>query len=75
VGRARGARDALLGLGLDEGDRVAILAHNCVEWLEIYAATANAGLVMVPINFRLVGNEIRYLLEDARPRPSSCSMT
>jgi len=56
-----------LGLGLDEGDRVA--------WVEIYAATANAGLVMVPINFPLVGNEIRYLLEDARPRPSSCSMT
>ena len=67
MGRARGARNALLGLGLDEGDRVA--------WVEIYAATANAGLVMVPINFPLVGNEIRYLLEDARPRPSSCSMT
>ena len=32
-----------------------MLAYNCVEWLEIYAATAKAGLVAVPINFRLVG--------------------
>ena len=42
--------NALLGLGLAKGDRVAVLAYNCVEWLEIYAATAKAGLVMVPLN-------------------------
>ena len=47
--------NALLGLGLAKGDRVAILAYNCVEWLEIYAATAKAGLIAVPINFRLTG--------------------
>ena len=47
--------NALLGLGLAKGDRVAVLAYNCVEWLEIYAATAKAGLVAVPINFRLIG--------------------
>ena len=32
--------NALLGLGLAKGDRVCVLAYNCVEWLEIYAATA-----------------------------------
>ena len=42
----------------------AVLAYNCVEWLEIYAATAKAGLVAVPINFRLVGPEIRYIVEN-----------
>src|SRR6185369_9749747 len=46
--------NALLGLGLAKGDRVAVLAYNCVEWAEIYAATAKTGLVVVPINFRLV---------------------
>jgi acyl-CoA synthetase (AMP-forming)/AMP-acid ligase II len=56
--------NALIGLGLAKGDRVAVLAHNCVEWLEIYAATAKAGLVAVPINFRLVGEEIRYIVEN-----------
>jgi acyl-CoA synthetase (AMP-forming)/AMP-acid ligase II len=56
--------NALLGLGLAKGDRVAVLAYNCVEWLEIYAATAKAGLLAVPINFRLVGEEIRYIVEN-----------
>jgi acyl-CoA synthetase (AMP-forming)/AMP-acid ligase II len=57
--------NALLGLGLEKGDRVAILAFNCVEWLEIYVAIAKAGLVAVPINFRLVGPEIQYIAENA----------
>jgi acyl-CoA synthetase (AMP-forming)/AMP-acid ligase II len=56
--------NALLGLGLAKGDRVAVLAYNCVEWLEIYAATAKAGLIAVPINFRLVGEEIHYIAND-----------
>src|SRR5215472_14657993 len=56
--------NALLGLGLAKGDRIAVLAYNCVEWLEIYAATAKAGLVAVPINFRLVTEEIRYIVEN-----------
>src|SRR5438105_1070905 len=56
--------NALLGLGLEKGDRVAVLAYNCVEWLEIYAAAAKAGVLAVPINFRLVGREIRYIVEN-----------
>src|SRR6187431_2140693 len=57
--------NALLGLGLAKGDRVAVLAYNRVEWAEIFAATAKAGLVALPINFRLVGQEIRYIVENA----------
>ena len=44
---------------------MAVLAYNCVEWLEIYAATAKAGLVAVPINFRLTAAEASYIVEDA----------
>ena len=62
--RACRLANALLGLGLAKGDRVAVLAYNCVEWLEIYAATAKAGLIAVPINFRLVGEEIRYIVQN-----------
>src|SRR5262245_59851509 len=62
--RSRRLANALLGLGLAKGDRIAVLAYNCVEWLEIYAATAKAGLVAVPINFRLVAEEIRYIVEN-----------
>jgi fatty-acyl-CoA synthase len=57
--------NALLGLGLSKGDRVAILAYNCVEWCEIFAATAKAGLVALPINFRLVGKEVQFIVDNA----------
>src|ERR1700726_3558575 len=57
--------NALVGLGLEKGDRIAVLAYNCLEWMEIYAAVAKAGLVVVPINFRLVGSEVRYIVENS----------
>ncbi len=63
--RARRLANALSGLGLGKGDRVAVLAYNCLEWLELYAATAKAGLIIVPINFRLVPEEIAWILDHA----------
>src|SRR5678816_2955096 len=61
--RACRLANALLALGLERGDRVAILAYNCVEWMEIYIALAKASLVAVPVNFRLLAPEIRYIVE------------
>lgn len=55
----------LRGLGLAPGDRVGVLATNCIEWMEIYVAMARAGLVVVPLNFRLTGPEIAYILGHA----------
>jgi fatty-acyl-CoA synthase len=66
--RANRLANALIGLGLRKGDRVAVLAYNCIEWMEIYAATAKAGLVMVPVNFRLLAPEIRYIAQDCDAR-------
>jgi acyl-CoA synthetase (AMP-forming)/AMP-acid ligase II len=66
--RACRLANALTGLGLAKGDRVAVLAYNAVEWLEIYAATALAGLVAVPVNFRLTGAEVRYIVENCDAR-------
>src|SRR5262245_27314916 len=60
--------NGLLGLGLTKGDRVSVLAYNCVEWMEIYAAAAKAGLVAVPVNFRLVGGEIGYIVNNCEAR-------
>ena len=42
-----------------------MLAYNCLEWAEIYAATAKAGFVAVPVNFRLIGREIQFIVENA----------
>lgn len=66
--RACRLANALRGLGLAQGDRVAVLAYNRVEWAEIYAAVAKSGLVAVPVNFRLTGPEARYILEDSGAR-------
>ena len=59
--RAGRLAGGLLALGLVKGDRVALLAYNCVEWMELYVALARAGLVAVPINFRLTAPEIAYI--------------
>src|SRR4029079_16800313 len=66
--RACRLANALIGLGLAKGDRVAVLAYNRIEWMEIYAAAAKAGLVMVPVNFRLLGPEIRYIVENSEAK-------
>lgn len=59
---------ALQGLGLKRGDRVAILALNSDRYLEIMYALPWAGMVMVPLNTRLAGPEIDYILEDSGTR-------
>ena len=66
--RANRLANALAGLGLAKGDRVALLAYNCAEWMEIYAALAAAGLVAVPINFRLTPPEIAYIVQHSEAR-------
>jgi fatty-acyl-CoA synthase len=62
--RANRLANAFSGLGLAQGARLAVYAHNCVEWMEIYAACAKSGVVAVPVNFRLAASEVRYILED-----------
>jgi acyl-CoA synthetase (AMP-forming)/AMP-acid ligase II len=59
--RATRLAAGLRGMGLAQGDRVCVLAYNCVEWMEIYVALARAGLVAVPINFRLTAPEVSYI--------------
>ena len=66
--RSNSLANALLGLGLVKGDRVALLAYNCIEWLELYVALAKAGLVAVPVNFRLTPAEIEYIVANCEAR-------
>ena len=64
--RASQLANGLINLGLKRGDRVGIIAYNCLEWMEIYAGLARAGLVAVPLNFRLSAPEISYILQNAK---------
>ncbi len=52
-------------LGVDRGDRVAILLPNCHCFLEAYYAVARAGAVCVPLNHRLSPGEIDFILRDS----------
>ncbi len=58
----------LLSLGLRKGDKVAVLLENCIEIVEVYLATAKTGLVIVPINFRLLGPEVEYIATNSDAR-------
>jgi acyl-CoA synthetase (AMP-forming)/AMP-acid ligase II len=60
--------NALLAAGLEKGDKIACISYNCVEWMEFYGATAKAGLVCVPVMFRLAPKEYGYLLENSEAK-------
>lgn len=53
--------------GVRPGDRVALLAWNSPHFIELVLAVAKLGAVLVPINFRLGPEEVRYILQDAAP--------
>ena len=57
---------ALMDLGLAYGDRLAILAHNRLEYLETIMAAAKLGLILVPLNWRLTASELSFILEDSQ---------
>ena len=55
-------------LGLASGDRVAIIAKNCPEYVELVYACWYAGLVAVPTNAKLHVSEFEYILEHSDAR-------
>ncbi|MBI4187333.1 MAG: long-chain-fatty-acid--CoA ligase [Chloroflexi bacterium] len=56
---------ALRGLGVARGDRVALLQVNCNQCVEAYFAAAKAGAIYTPLNFRVKGDELAYMLNAA----------
>ncbi len=57
----------LLARGLRHGDRVATLTGNSPEHVIVFFACAKAGLILLPLNWRLAAPELRFQLEDAEP--------
>ena len=60
--RVNRAANALLALGLQKGDRVALLMGNCNEMAEMLMAVGKCGMVAVPVNFRFSAPEIEYVV-------------
>ncbi len=57
--------NALLKLGIQKGDRLAILQVNCPQYLESYFAAAKTGAIFVPLNFRAKVDELTYMINHA----------
>jgi acyl-CoA synthetase (AMP-forming)/AMP-acid ligase II len=68
VERAETAARALLALGVEAGDRVAVWAPNRAEWIVAACGVHMAGAVLVPINTRMKGAEAADILERSRAR-------
>src|SRR5262245_3277104 len=66
--RAFRLAQALSALGVARGDRVAVLAQNCPEYMESYAAAELGGWSTVTVNYRLATPEVTYILADSAPK-------
>jgi long-chain acyl-CoA synthetase len=60
--------NALVGLGVEAGDRVAVLMPNCLEVSQAYGGITAMGGVVVPIVFLLAGPEVGHILADCTPK-------
>ena len=70
--RASRLAQTLLRRGLRPGDRVAVQIGNRLEFPEVIAAAAKAGLVLVPIGTRLTDDETSYIMEHSGARAYIC---
>jgi fatty-acyl-CoA synthase len=58
----------LVSLGIAKNDRIAIIHRNCHRYLETYFAAASIGAVLVPINYRLSGEDFVFILNDCQAK-------
>jgi fatty-acyl-CoA synthase len=57
--------DAMGRLGVMRGERVALMFYNTHHFAEVYFATVKLGALATPVNFRFVGEEIEYIIENS----------
>ena len=55
----------LLNLGVNKGDRIALMMKNSDQFVFAFFAGAKIGAVIVPVNFRLTASEVHYILEQS----------
>ena len=58
----------LQSIGIEKGDRVAVMLHNCPAFMDLFLACSPLGAIFVPINFRITSIELDYFIKNCRPR-------
>ncbi|MDP1792776.1 MAG: long-chain fatty acid--CoA ligase [Acidimicrobiales bacterium] len=72
--RSNRLANSLQQLGVAQGDRVALIARNRPNCVESLFACAKAGIVYAPLNYRFVGEEIVYVLQDSGAEVLLCDV-
>lgn len=57
--------NGLMDMGLKKGDKIGILLFNNLEFVETYCALAKIGVIAVPINFRYVGKDVEFVMDNS----------
>ena len=65
---SRRLASALLASGLRRGDRIAVLSHNQIEWLQLFFAATRIGVAVVALSPRYRDSEIEYMLGDSQSK-------
>ncbi len=58
----------LLERGIKKGDRIAVLMHNSIQYVEIFFAVSKIGGILVPLNWRLATPELEFIIKDSKSR-------
>jgi acyl-CoA synthetase (AMP-forming)/AMP-acid ligase II len=66
--RARAIAAGLDAMGIGVGERVAMVSHNSARLLTALYGVSGSGRILVPINFRLVAEEVRYIVQHCGAR-------
>jgi acyl-CoA synthetase (AMP-forming)/AMP-acid ligase II len=56
----------LMDMGVQKGDRAGLLFYNCNQFVEFFFAVQKIGAIAVPVNFRLVPREVKWILDNSQ---------
>ena len=59
-------------LGVGKGDRVSILAKNCITFIDLFYGLPKIGAIFAPFNWRLTAKELEYMVNDLEPKVLIC---
>ena len=54
--------------GVQKGDRVSILAHNHIAYVDLLFGLGKLGAILAPLNWRLTSRELTYIVNDCQPK-------
>ena len=63
--RAARFANAITSLGIEPGDRLAVILRNRTEYLEVLYGLVKAGITLVPVNWRLAAQEMEYVINNS----------